>query len=326
MPTLDDVLKLLPPGTKFVPTNHAYRAESVGASKRRQDHTRFLPVGKVLITTDYAVQGYGAIAETLNGPVEIKSGPNDTVFLPGPQSEIILKGEGVYTRLLRQASRRIVRLKVPEAFLYATVSGYRSRKGGVNQHGQQWLQGARGRTHCPQGCQAAQAPDHGRADGLPAGCRGDLVPGRGDPRRADEPGVGRSARLAARAVCTTRSPTSWNRPPTSPRSTSSTAWACRSRATTTWTSEDILAAMRVLPSPAVMRIKDWEAAKGDDAREEIVNFNIGYGESPDDRQSGRIGAGGGRGDRRHQAGSRHPDPRGRGRRAGRARRGHHRHG
>jgi hypothetical protein len=121
MPTLDDVLKLLPPGTKFVPTNHAYRAESVGASKRRQDHTRFLPVGKVLITTDYAVQGYGAIAETLNGPVEIKSGPNDTVFLPGPQSEIILKGEGVYTRLLRQASRRIVRLKVPEAFLYATV-------------------------------------------------------------------------------------------------------------------------------------------------------------------------------------------------------------
>src|SRR4051795_1796891 len=120
MPTLDDVGKLLPPGTVFVPINHGYRAESVGASKRPQDHTRFLPVGKILITTDYAVQGYGAISETLNGPVEIKSGPNDTVFLPGPQSEIILKGEGVYTRLLRQASRRIVRLKVPEAFLYAT--------------------------------------------------------------------------------------------------------------------------------------------------------------------------------------------------------------
>jgi hypothetical protein len=54
--------------------------------------------------------------------------------------------------------------------------------------------------------------------------------------------------------------------------------------------DDILAAMRVLPSAAVQRMKDWEASKGDDAREAIVNFNIGYGESPDDRQSGRLSA------------------------------------
>jgi hypothetical protein len=120
MPTLEDVLKLLPPGTQFVPCNGAFRQESVGASKRPQDHTRYLPVGNLLITTDYTVEGV-SIAETLNGPVEIKSGPSDTVFLSGPQSEIILKGEGVYTRLLRQASRRIVRMKRPEAFLYADV-------------------------------------------------------------------------------------------------------------------------------------------------------------------------------------------------------------
>ena len=55
--------------------------------------------------------------------------------------------------------------------------------------------------------------------------------------------------------------------------------------------EDILAAMRVLPSAAVQRMKDWEATKGDDAREAIVDFNIGYGESPDDRQSGRLSPG-----------------------------------
>lgn len=120
MPTLDDVLKLLPPGTVFVPTNHAYRAESAGANKAPAAHTRFLPVGNVLITTDYTIDGVN-IAETLNGPVEIRSGLDTTSFLPGPQSEIILKGEGVYTRLLRQASRRIVRLKRPEAFLYADV-------------------------------------------------------------------------------------------------------------------------------------------------------------------------------------------------------------
>jgi len=120
MPTLEDVLKLLPVGTQFVPVNHAYRDESVGASRRPQDHTRYLPLGKVLVTTDYTINGV-KIAETLNGPVEIKTGPDATDFLPGPQSEIILKGEGVYTRLLRQASRRMVRLLRPEAFLYATV-------------------------------------------------------------------------------------------------------------------------------------------------------------------------------------------------------------
>ena len=118
MPTLDDVLRLLPPGTTFIPTNHAYRDESVGASRARNDHTRFLPVGNILITTDYRVNGQ-PIAETLNGPVEIKTGPEQTDFLPGPQSEIILKGEGVYTRLLRQASRRMVRLRRPENILYA---------------------------------------------------------------------------------------------------------------------------------------------------------------------------------------------------------------
>lgn len=117
-PTLEDVTKLLPEGTTFIRVNHAYRDESVGASRARADHTRFLPVGNILITTDYTVNGL-PIAETLNGPVEIKTGPEETDFLPGPQSEIILKGEGVYTRLLRQASRRMVRLRRPENFLFA---------------------------------------------------------------------------------------------------------------------------------------------------------------------------------------------------------------
>jgi len=52
--------------------------------------------------------------------------------------------------------------------------------------------------------------------------------------------------------------------------------------------EDILAAMRVLPSPAVMRIKDWEGQQSE-PRETITQFNIGYGEGPSDRQSGRLG-------------------------------------
>lgn len=51
--------------------------------------------------------------------------------------------------------------------------------------------------------------------------------------------------------------------------------------------DDILAAMRVLPSAAVTRIKEWEASHGE-GREKIVYFNIGYGESPTDRQEGRV--------------------------------------
>ena len=120
MPNMEDVLRLLPPGTTFVPVNEGWRDGSVGASLDPADHTRYLPLHDILITTDYNINGQN-IAETLNGPVEVKSGPDSTSFLPGPQSEVILKGEGVYTRLLRQASRRMIRLKRPEAFLYAKV-------------------------------------------------------------------------------------------------------------------------------------------------------------------------------------------------------------
>lgn len=120
LPTIQNVLDLLPPGTQFVNVNEAYREPSVGASKRRQDHTRFLPVGNVMLTTDYRVQGV-PIADTPNGLVEIATGYNTTALLPGPQSEVIMKGVGVYTRFLRQGSRRLVRMRRPECFLYADV-------------------------------------------------------------------------------------------------------------------------------------------------------------------------------------------------------------
>lgn len=48
--------------------------------------------------------------------------------------------------------------------------------------------------------------------------------------------------------------------------------------------DDILAAMAVLPSATVQAIKEFESARDDGARDRIVQFNIGYGESPTDRQ------------------------------------------
>lgn len=53
--------------------------------------------------------------------------------------------------------------------------------------------------------------------------------------------------------------------------------------------DDILAAMRVLPSAAATRIKEWEATH--EGRESIVNFNIGYGVSPNDYQEGKVPGG-----------------------------------
>lgn len=120
LPALDDVLRLLKPGTKFIPTDHAYREEGVGAAKAPADHERFLPVGKVLMTTEYRLNGT-PIADTINGLVETATGYNTTALQPGPQSEVIMTGVGAYQRMLRQASRRIVRLRKPEAFLYADV-------------------------------------------------------------------------------------------------------------------------------------------------------------------------------------------------------------
>jgi hypothetical protein len=50
--------------------------------------------------------------------------------------------------------------------------------------------------------------------------------------------------------------------------------------------DEILAAMSVLPSAAVKRIIDWEAAN--EGRPRIAQFNIGYQESPQDRQEGLV--------------------------------------
>lgn len=48
-------------------------------------------------------------------------------------------------------------------------------------------------------------------------------------------------------------------------------------------SEDLIRAMSVLPSATIQRIKEYEGMR-DDPRDEIVNYNIGFGEHPDARQ------------------------------------------
>lgn len=52
--------------------------------------------------------------------------------------------------------------------------------------------------------------------------------------------------------------------------------------------DDLLTVMRHLPSATIQRIKEYEA--GREGRDRIVNYNIGYGVSPDDHQEDRVGS------------------------------------
>ena len=82
-------------------------------------HTRYLPIGKVLITTEYSVEGE-KIADTLNGEVDISVSFNEAEPVMGPAAEVILNHLDK-NRYLRQAASRIVRLLHPECFLAAQV-------------------------------------------------------------------------------------------------------------------------------------------------------------------------------------------------------------
>jgi hypothetical protein len=118
--TLEQVASLLAEGTTFVIHDAGFRPMASGAQRTDVAHTRYLPNNKVLITSDYAIEGE-QIADTLNGQVEISSAFNDTSIQQGPSAEVILD-HMTKNRYLRQAAARIVRVIHPECFLSATVS------------------------------------------------------------------------------------------------------------------------------------------------------------------------------------------------------------
>lgn len=51
--------------------------------------------------------------------------------------------------------------------------------------------------------------------------------------------------------------------------------------------DDILNAMKALPSAAISRIQEYEGQR-DEPRQRIVGYNVGFGESAIDRQEGRV--------------------------------------
>jgi hypothetical protein len=117
--TLDQVASLLAEGTRFVVHDSGFRPMASGAARDEAAHTRYLPNGRVLVTTEYQIEGE-RIADTLNGQVEISTGYNDTAIQLGPSSEVILD-HMTKNRYLREAASRIPRILHPECFLSATV-------------------------------------------------------------------------------------------------------------------------------------------------------------------------------------------------------------
>lgn len=117
--TLEQAAQLLADGTTFVIHDAGWRPMASGADRAPSAHTRFLPVGKVVMTTEYNVSGEG-IADTLNGQVEISNDFDSTAIQMGPSNEVILD-HLTKNRYLREAAARITRILHPECFLSATV-------------------------------------------------------------------------------------------------------------------------------------------------------------------------------------------------------------
>lgn len=121
IPTKQDIMTLLRDGTDIVIYDNGYRAEGVGSNRGVPNSlTRFLPDGKVLMTTDYSIEGQ-RIAETLDGQVLVADGYNSVAIRQGPQSEILVD-QMSKNHFFRVASARIPRLIYPECFLIATVA------------------------------------------------------------------------------------------------------------------------------------------------------------------------------------------------------------
>ncbi len=106
--------------TEIIIVDGGYRAEGVGSDRGVGNVTRFLPYGKVLITTEYSVDGQ-RIADVCDGQVIVSTGYNQVGIRQGSQAEVLLEHFGK-THFLRYASARIPRILQPGAFVYATVA------------------------------------------------------------------------------------------------------------------------------------------------------------------------------------------------------------
>jgi hypothetical protein len=119
LPTVEDIQGLLPYPLQIIVTDAGYREESVGLDRGVDSLTKFIPEDKVLLTTDYTIDGE-RIADVPDGLVTTSSSYNSVNISRGPKAEVILDHVSKI-HFLRYASARIPRIHHPEAFVWATV-------------------------------------------------------------------------------------------------------------------------------------------------------------------------------------------------------------
>lgn len=121
-PRQDDILNLFTTFSQRVDLviyDNGYR-DTGATGYGRPSLTKYLPDTKVLVTTDYTIDGV-PIADTLNGQVTVSTDYNKVAIRQGFQAEVMLDHISK-THFLRAASARLPRILIPEAFVSATIA------------------------------------------------------------------------------------------------------------------------------------------------------------------------------------------------------------
>lgn len=117
IPNISDVQRLLREGTgNFVFADGGWQPDSA----TNYTLTKFLPNNRLLLTTDYVFEGQ-RIADVADGLVPVlEEGAETPTFQRGIQTEVYTERE-TKTVFRRVSSSRVVRIHLPQNFLYATV-------------------------------------------------------------------------------------------------------------------------------------------------------------------------------------------------------------
>jgi len=116
---IDELMTIFSQDVEIVIYDDGYRDET-SSGYGYTSLNRYLPDGKVLVTTDYVLNGV-RIADVLDGQVTVSAGFDNLAVKQGEQASVMVDHRS-HTYFLRYASARIPRLLIPEAFLWATVA------------------------------------------------------------------------------------------------------------------------------------------------------------------------------------------------------------
>jgi hypothetical protein len=120
--TRQDLQVLLPENSDIVLYDNGYRDAGAGSDRGLPNSlTRYLPYGKVLVSTETTLEGVN-VAETLDGQVVVNSGLNQLDVRQGAQAEVIVEPLS-HNYIMRYATARVPRMIYPGCFAVLNVLG-----------------------------------------------------------------------------------------------------------------------------------------------------------------------------------------------------------